>query len=67
MCGGAHRSLKYNHANDQKVIQALLVAGWRVGTIWECALRGKNMTIEAVLNSIKEWLNSDRLFLEIRG
>jgi G:T-mismatch repair DNA endonuclease (very short patch repair protein) len=48
-------------------MQALLVAGWRVGTIWEFVLRGKSMTIEAVVNSMEEWLNSDRLFLEIRG
>jgi DNA mismatch endonuclease (patch repair protein) len=48
-------------------MQALLVAGWRVGRIWECALRGKSMTIEAVVNSMEEWLKSDRLFLEIRG
>lgn len=38
-----HRSLKGNRANAQKVMQALLAKGWRVGTIWECALRGKSM------------------------
>jgi DNA mismatch endonuclease (patch repair protein) len=56
-----------NRSNDQKVIQALLSKGWRVSTIWECALRGNSMTIEAVVNSMEEWLKSDRLFLEIRG
>jgi DNA mismatch endonuclease (patch repair protein) len=62
-----HRSLKGNRANAQKVMQALLAKGWRIGTIWECALRGKKMTIEAIVNSMEEWLKSDRLFLEIRG
>jgi DNA mismatch endonuclease (patch repair protein) len=56
-----------NRANDQKVIQALLATGWRVSTVWECAIRGKGKTIEEVVNSMGEWLNSDRLFMEIRG
>ncbi|WP_283206506.1 very short patch repair endonuclease [Methylobacterium organophilum] len=33
--------LTANRARDQRVRQALLGTGWRVLTVWECALRGQ--------------------------
>jgi len=56
-----------NQANDHKSREALLASGWRVGIVWECALRGKNRNIEGVTQSLSEWLRSDVLFVEERG
>ena len=54
-----------NRANDRKVIQALLAAGWRVGIVWECSIRGADKNIEGVIKEISEWLRSDQTFMEI--
>lgn len=36
-------------------------SGWRVMTVWECALRGKkSQHIDSVVDSIIKWLHSDR-------
>ena len=54
-----------NRANDQKVTQALLATGWRVGTVWECSLRGANKNIDEVIKKVGEWLRTDQSFFEI--
>ncbi len=36
---------------------ALLAAGWRVGVIWECALRPKGQ-VEEVSVRVERWLKS---------
>jgi DNA mismatch endonuclease (patch repair protein) len=56
-----------NRANDQKSMESLLASGWRVGIVWECALRGKNKNIEGVAHSLSSWLRSDAPFIEERG
>jgi len=56
-----------NRSNDARVKQALLNAGWRVGTVWECALRGRDRDIPGVVDALVEWLNGDALTLELRG
>ncbi|MFP3787054.1 very short patch repair endonuclease, partial [Burkholderia sp. SIMBA_024] len=45
----------------------LLAAGWRVGVVWECALRGANRDIEGVLTRLVEWLKSDAPSFEERA
>lgn len=56
-----------NRNNDARVKQALLDAGWRVATVWECALRGRNRNISGAVDALAEWLNSDALTLELRS
>jgi len=56
-----------NQANDQKSRESLLASGWRVGIVWECALRGRNRNIERVARSLSDWLRSDALYVEERG
>lgn len=56
-----------NRGNDARVKQALLNAGWRVATVWECALRGRDRDIPGVVDRLVEWLNGDALTLEVRG
>ncbi|AUT60103.1 very short patch repair endonuclease [Paraburkholderia terrae] len=46
-----------NRANDAKAQAALLEAGWRVATVWECALRGANRDIDGVLQRLIDWLH----------
>jgi DNA mismatch endonuclease (patch repair protein) len=55
-----------NRRNDARVEQALLSAGWRVATVWECALRGRDRDIPGVVDALVEWLNGDALTLELR-
>lgn len=53
--------------NDITVKQTLLAAGWRVGIVWECSLRGKGKNIDDVINKITTWLGSDQIVVEING
>ncbi|MCA8298803.1 DNA mismatch endonuclease Vsr [Burkholderia sp. AU30198] len=56
-----------NRANDNKALTALLTEGWRVGIVWECALRGANKNIESVAKGLAHWLYSDASTTELRG
>lgn len=56
-----------NRANDQKAKDALLAAGWRVGVVWECAIRGPGKNIESVSYRLGEWLRSEEKEAEVRG
>lgn len=57
-----------NIDRDKKQRQALEEAGWRVGAIWECALKGKNrLPFDSVVDQCAIWLKSDRKMLEVRG
>jgi len=52
--------IERNQANDQKAKESLLAKGWRVGVVWECALRGAKQDIELVGYSLAEWLRSKK-------
>lgn len=56
-----------NRANDQKAREALLAAGWRVGVVWECALRGAGKDIDSVARHLAQWLCSEEKTAEVRG
>ena len=57
-----------NRFRDKKNRNALTKEGWRVFTVWECALRGKlAMPLEEVANAVKLWLMSSELVGEIYG
>lgn len=60
--------IERNRANDLKSRRGLQDAGWRVGIVWECAIKGATgKDIEDVARRIADWLRSDRLLMEIRG
>jgi DNA mismatch endonuclease (patch repair protein) len=44
-----------------RVAEACLIAtGWRVGVVWECALKGrKKKTLAAVTDELADWLSSE--------
>lgn len=57
-----------NAERDREVDAALDRAGWRVLTVWECALKGPGrIGTDAVLARIADWLRSDARTGEIRG
>lgn len=52
------QKLRENRARDDRVLNALSLAGWRVLTVWECALRGKNRQDPgAVIDACERFLN----------
>jgi DNA mismatch endonuclease (patch repair protein) len=53
--------IQANRDRDYRAEGKLLADGWRVLTIWECALKGKQKRAEAdVVAQIAEWiLDSD--------
>jgi DNA mismatch endonuclease, patch repair protein len=52
-----------NVERDRQVMKMLVAAGWRVAIVWECGLRSKD--ISGVVDSIKQWLISDKPLLEL--
>ncbi len=53
-----------NVARDSAVRSALLLAGWRVATIWECALRTE-AGVAVVRDVVSGWLQGDGRELEV--
>ena len=56
-----------NQNNDDRTRTALITAGWRVGVVWECAIRGAGKDLEGVTRRLADWLYSDVPFVEERG
>jgi DNA mismatch endonuclease (patch repair protein) len=55
-----------NRDNDRRAAEALAAAGWRVATVWECALRGRNALADADLTGlITGWLQGNTPALEL--
>lgn len=56
-----------NRTNDVRNRASLLDEGWRVAVVWECALRGRSCSIDAVADTLAEWIRGKSAVLEIRG
>lgn len=57
-----------NVERDKRNADALKGAGWRVLTVWECALKGRTrLPVDAVIDGIAAWLRSDTDDYEISG
>ena len=57
-----------NKNRDQAQHTALTRANWRVATVWECALKGRErIDFPKVTESCIDWLRSSQPTLEIRG
>lgn len=57
-----------NIERDRKQRLALTVEGWRVATIWECALKGRmRLPIKAVAEQCARWLRSNERELAVAG
>ena len=57
-----------NMARDHANFPALQNVGWRVGIVWECALKGMGrLGVEAVVDAIAGWLSSEARDLVVQG
>ena len=60
--------IETNIERDRLQHQALSETGWRIGTVWECALKGKTrLSLESVADQCATWLKSDIQILEVSG
>lgn len=53
-----------NVTRDDEVRRTLLEDGWRVATVWECALRKPDQVSDST-NRLSAWLRSDELQIEV--
>ena len=57
-----------NKEIDQISVEKLRTAGWRVGTVWECSLKGKTrLPLADVIEKCGQWILSEQDTLEIKG
>lgn len=61
------KKIARNQENDEKAIKDLQRAGWRTGIVWECAVRSASENLKDLSARVSEWLNSNRLFIEMKG
>lgn len=60
--------IESNVTRDHAAIEKLLAAGWRVVTVWECALKGKKrLDSETLAQTLESAARSSEGLLEIRG
>jgi DNA mismatch endonuclease (patch repair protein) len=63
-----HDKISRNRERDQKVHTQLRQAGWRVMTVWECALKGRTrLPAGEAIERCVSWLVSEETEAEIRG
>lgn len=57
-----------NRSNDVRALEELTRLGWRVATIWECALKGKSrQPLERILADLSGWIKSESQKISICG
>ena len=60
--------LARNAENDVAACDSLIAKEWRVGVVWECAIRGKHRLPEGeTMQKLASWLRSKNETLTIRG
>lgn len=60
--------IDHNRANDRLVLDSLQGSGWRVATVWECALRGKHRMDDSVIVSrLSDWIRSSEKSFYLAG
>lgn len=60
--------IERNVERDHRQYAELTEKGWRIATVWECALKGRaRLPCPEVVDACAMWLNSEERFLEIKG
>ena len=60
------RKIAGNRSRDEHAVALLQTMGWRVMTVWECAVRGEEkVPLEVLATSIRRWLNSKKSLGEL--
>ncbi|WP_263081702.1 very short patch repair endonuclease [Endozoicomonas sp. Mp262] len=63
-----YKKISGNQERDKTNTGKLLMLGWRIMVIWECAIRGKQRIDENIWASlIENWLLVGNDFIELRG
>lgn len=54
-----HNKISRNKELDHIVIEKLTAIGWRVGVVWECAIKGKTrLSPDVLFERIEAWLHA---------
>lgn len=62
------QKIEDNVERDHKNMELLRDQGWRIATIWECAVKGKTrLNLSDIIEQLDDWLNSDLTNLTIEG
>ena len=62
------QKIKANAARDREQRLALSDRGWRVGTIWECSLKGRTrLPIDLIADRCATWLESEQKEMVVEG
>ena len=57
-----------NVENDDRAVRALLASGWRVATVWECALKGRTRPdFPEAMQRLIAWIRSTDKTIIVRG
>lgn len=57
-----------NAERDRRNKHYLQSSGWRIGVVWECALKGsQRLSMREITQKIAEWLQSSRNDFELKG
>lgn len=60
--------IERNREVDRRAVWTLGEAGWRVGVVWECALKGRTrLDHDEVLDACAAWVRTGADRLEIKG
>jgi DNA mismatch endonuclease (patch repair protein) len=60
--------IERNQIVDARSVSGLRDRGWRVGIVWECAMKGRSrLPLDELIQSCARWLHSDVARHEIRG
>jgi DNA mismatch endonuclease (patch repair protein) len=62
------RKIRRNRQVDAGALKALRKTGWRVGIVWECAIKGRTkLPAEKIFSQCASWICGARPFMEIKG
>ena len=57
-----------NTRNDERHTKQLRSKGWKISTVWECAIKGKTQLVpDQILQTLEAWLRSREQVIEISG
>lgn len=59
------RKIRNNKRRDELNKFVLNESGWRIGIVWECALKKSGYSGKEVVQKLVEWLGSESAYLEI--
>lgn len=62
-----HAKIASNQSRDARNLASLSAAGWRVLTIWECAVRGDERSRQTALTDVLRWLRGSQETGSISG